>query len=353
VARVLPPVIEAARVFRNQLLRAERTAATQLVNAYGLAYQRLQGDIAALTAAMTELGAPTAGQVARMTLFRSLLASIEREVSRYAILAESEINAGALAAIERGLANSSRLVQLSLPGLDVARLEGIFVRLHPEAVLNMVGFLQESSPLYVNLSKLGPAVAETVKARLLEGIALGYNPRRTAALIRQTAGQGLTWSLNTARTAQLYAYREASRTNYVANSHVVRGWVWFAQLDNRVCLSCVNQHGGEHAADETLADHHSGRCAMVPQTVSYRELGFNVPNDETLRVQRGEAWFTGLSAQEQRERMGPAMWEAWRAGKFDFRDLSQPYTDSVYGEMLREASLKGLLGNQAQAFYRQ
>jgi hypothetical protein len=36
------------------------------------------------------------------------------------------------------------------------------------------------------------------------------------------------------------------------------------------------------------------------------------------------------------------MFEAWKAGKFDFRDLSQRYNDPVYGELLREASLKDL-----------
>jgi hypothetical protein len=45
------------------------------------------------------------------------------------------------------------------------------------------------------------------------------------------------------------------------------------------------------------------------------------------------------------------MFEAWRAGAVGWREMSQRYTDPVYGEMLRAPSLKSLLGNDAKAFY--
>jgi hypothetical protein len=42
--------------------------------------------------------------------------------------------------------------------------------------------------------------------------------------------------------------------------------------------------------------------------------------------------------------MGPGMYEAWQAGEFDFKDLSRKYGDPIYGDMLRQASLKDLVG---------
>ena len=90
---------------------------------------------------------------------------------------------------------------------------------------------------------------------------------------------------------------------------------------------------------------------MVPVTPSWRDLGYDIP-DTNPAVEQGEAWFRRLTAAQQEQRMGPAMYEAWRRGRFRFGELSRPYDDQVYGEMLREASLKDILGPQAKQYYR-
>lgn len=345
------PLLLAAARFRAALLRAERQAAARLVRAYGTAYQRLQGDIEALLAAIAALESPTWGQVQRLSLYRALLAAIEDQVGRYAIIAENEIAQGVEASITAALRDSQRLVAAALPGFDPVRLRAAWATLNPEAVMAMAGFLGDDSPLYVSLRRLGADVAAIVADHLRDGIVLGYNPRKVARLIRDSTGQGLTWSLNTARTANLWAYRTANHASYQANSHVVEGWVWWAELGSgRTCLSCVNMHGSLHPLDEVLNDHHSGRCTPLPQTRSYRELGLDVA-EERPAITTGEAWFRGLPAAEQRAIMGPAMYDAWKAGQFTFADLSAAYTDDVYGPMLREASLKGLLGERAKAYY--
>jgi len=344
MADELPPLLQAVERFRQAVLRQERAAAVRLVRAYGSAYQRLQGDIEALSAVISELQSPTWGQVERLSLYRSLQAQIADEIGRYAVIAENEIGLGAETALAAGLRYSERLVQLSLPGLEPAQLRALWVRLNPDAVLTMAGFLEQNSPLFINLRRLGDDVAALVADKLREGIILGFSPRKVARIIRDASGQGLTWSLNTARTANVWAYRIASHANYRANSHVVTGWTWYAQIgDPRTCLSCVNMHGSEHPLSEVLNDHHSGRCAPIPKTVSYRNLGLDVPDDR-VSVPRGEDWFRGLSAGQQRDMMGMGMWEAWKKGQFEFSELSVAYQNDVYGEMLREASLKGMLG---------
>jgi len=347
-----PPVLESVNHFRAALLREERAAAMRLVRAYGSAYQKLQGDIAALEATIAALPEPTWGQVERLSIYRQLQAQIAEQINRYGVIAENEVQQGTLDSIARALADSEQMVQMSLPGLPAATVRGLLVHLNPDAVLTMMGFLESDSPLYTNLRTLGDSVADLVADKLREGIILGYNPRKVARLIRQATGQGLSWSLNTARTANLWAYRLASHANYQANPHVIKGWVWYAELgDVRTCLSCISQHGSEHTLDEVLNDHHAGRCSPIPRTFTYAELGFNVP-EEPATYQRGEEYFRGLSAQEQRDRMGHAMYSAWKSGAISFSDLSQSYTDPVYGEMLREASLKGILGERATQFYK-
>jgi hypothetical protein len=217
--------------------------------------------------------------------------------------------------------------------------------LNPEAVNSLLGFLADDSPLMTGLrEKLGPAVADQVGQKLFEGIALGYNPRKVAAIIQKELGQGLTWTLRTARTAQLYAYREATRASYLANPEIVKGWEWRSARDNRTCMSCLSLDGTHHKPDERLADHHNGRCSLLPDTVTYRDLGLKVAEPPPVVGDTGEAWFRGQSEAQQRAQMGPGKHDAWKAGKFKFGDLSSlADPDPVYGRMRVETPLKDLL----------
>jgi hypothetical protein len=215
-----------------------------------------------------------------------------------------------------------------------------------------MGFLSPGSALHEGLvNQLGPVTAQAVKDALLEGLALGYNPRKTAAIIRRTLGQSLTWALRTARTAQLWAYRESSRASYIANSDIVTGWIWYAELGPRTCMACIAQHGTEHPLSEPLNDHHNGRCAMIPITKSWASLGF-VGIDERPPIQTGQDWFAGLSAAEQAAMFpSPAMYNAWQAGAIGWGDLVGSHESPVYGSMLQLPSLLGMLGDAAQEYY--
>jgi hypothetical protein len=349
------PVLTAAQRFRAELLAGERDRAVRLVNAYGGVYRRLQDSIQALVDAIDALPDPTPGQVHRLAAYRSLEAQILEQVSRYGGFADLELDAGARQMIQTGLTHWEQLTLLSVPSPLQATLRASFTRLHPDAVETMVGFLGNDSPLHQALTKqLGQAVADAVGERLVASVGLGWNPRRAARVIRDELGQGLNWSLNTSRTAQLWAYREANRAAMVANSQITPGWIWHSAMENgdgRTCMSCIAKHGSHHTADEVLNDHHSGRCVAVPETVSWQSLGLDLP-DNRPQIPAGEDWFRGQTEAQQRQLMGDGMYQAWRDGKFSFQDLSRPYDDAVYGEMLREASLKDLLGENARQYYR-
>ena len=49
--------------------------------------------------------------------------------------------------------------------------------------------------------------------------------------------------------------------------------------------------------------------------------------------------------------MGSAAWLAWKDGALNMRDLVHRYDDRVFGEMLREGSLRGALGDAAREYY--
>lgn len=342
------PVIDAAERVRRDILNREAATTRRLTDAYGRAYQRMQTQIAALEEQLATAGELSRAKAANLATLRSLRNQVIDEVGRFAVFAEQEISLGAATAIERGLEDALALSQAyftTQPSLDA--LSAAWRVLPADQVETMIGFLGPDSPLHTSfVSQLGESVAARMEDALLDGIALGRGPRQIAAIVRRELGQGLTWSLNTVRTAQVWSYREATRASFIANSDIVDGWTWYAQLDNRVCMSCVAKHGSKHPVDEVLNDHHSGRCVALPNLPLAKSLGIKQPE-----IQPGEVWFTGLPQAQQRGLMGPAKFAAWRDGAFAFNQLSQPYDDPVYGDMLREASLIGILGDAARQYY--
>lgn len=348
------PVIEAAERFREQLLRGERAQARRYVEAYSQIVRGLQGQIEALAAELALMEEPTAWKVARLRRWLDLRGQIAREIGRFGAFVDTDLQTLVGQQVALGLQHAEQLTLAGLPEELAAAIRTQWNRLPAEAVLRLMGFLAPGSPLHDALVvQLGEAVADQVGRALLRGVALGWNPRKIASWMARELGQGLTWALRTARTAQLWAYREASRASYVANSDIVEGWIWHAKLgDGRTCMSCIAMHGTVHKPDEVLNDHHNGRCAMVPLTVSWETLGLRGLPDTRPTVQAGRDWFEGLSAAEQQRYMGPAMWRAWQEGKVNWDDLSKEHEDAVYGLMRVMPSLKELLGDDARQFYR-
>ncbi len=270
------PILDLAAQFRMQALQRERVAATQLVRAYGQVYRNLDPQIRALEEALRGLENPRPVDIQRLASLRVLKEQTIEQVNRYAAYADTTIAGEVQANIAVGLRDSEALVQahfdpawLQENGLvlntDVQRaIRASWVRVPSEAVETMVGMTQPDSPLRQALvHNLGDVVAQQMVDALVTGIATGKNPR---VIAREAMGAGLNYSLTTARTAQLWAYREASRANYQANRDIVSGWKWSASLDSRTCPSCLSLHGSLHAADETLNGHHN--CVVGGTKVS-------------------------------------------------------------------------------------
>ncbi len=325
----LSELLRQALRFRQRVMANDAAAIKRLIEAYVAIGARLKDKIDALVA---EIGAlnPTQGQLVRMVRYKSLLEQIGKELSDYQVLLQFEVNQAIDFGVGAGSEHAKRLVELVA---RQARIQVSFHNLPKEALIQVLGLLDESGPLYRRLQQLAPQTVESVAKKIAEGVGLGYNPRKIARLINNELGQGLTTAMRTTRTAQLYAYREATRANYIANSDIVRGWYWSAQLDDRTCMSCIAQHGTFHPLNEPLNDHYNGRCAPLPAVLT-------LPNPIE---QSGEQWFKQQSEEVQKRMMGDARWEAWKAGKFSFDKLSGQHEDTVYGQMRVERSLSELL----------
>lgn len=106
-------------------------------------------------------------------------------------------------------------------------------------------------------------------------------------------------------------------------------------------MSCVALHGQILPIDARIDDHHMGRCTSITKV-----RGLDAPT-----VESGPDWFTAQSEDTQRQMMGDARFEAWKSGAIQWGDFPKAYTDDLFGRMIGEASLRGMLGSGAKAYY--
>lgn len=338
------PLISALAKYRREMDALDAQALERIFNAYQSAFNRIKPMVEALTEKAAGLGVLTEAQMYRLDRYKALQAQIESELAKFSAFLDVEIDQSTRANLLLGEEHALGLMRLVSGGREFLRVE--FDKLPKPAVETLLGFLSPDSPLQKRINELAPYHADKIGQELVNAIIQGWNPYKTSREIapllemsrkalEQSMGNALSDALRMARTAQLWTYREASRANYIANSDVLSGWIWYAELDADVCMSCVAQHGTFHTFDETLDDHYNGRCAMIP-VVS----GIEPPN-----IEAGAAWFAKQPEATQRAMMGGEKHAAWQAGKFEFPALSKQKPDPTYGTMHFEASLKDLIGD--------
>lgn len=345
-----PTAIDAANRFREQLATQEAASAERMATVYARIYANLQRDAASLAEEIALIDQPSRAKILKLARTQQLLEQVKIQVGRFGGVVEGELTVIQDAAVRQGIDDALALMTASLPPDLPPQLQralvGSFTRLPVDAIEAATGMMAEDSPLRQRLQdKFGKWTAEQVERHLVDGIAAGMNPRRIAALLennlQEGLGSGLTSALSTIRTAQIKSYQTANFATYRANSDVVKGWVWHAELGPRTCLSCIAMHGTIHSLDEVMNDHHNGRCMAIPQTITYADLGLDIP-DVVTPTESGESWFNRQPESAQREMMGPKLFESWQKNRFEFSQLSQRYNDPVYGELLRQTPLSDL-----------
>lgn len=333
------PVLTAAARYRAALLANEDVATRRMITAYGSAYQRLGAQIQALRESLD--GEPMSqGRAIRLAQLQALREQVAAEIGRFGIVADAELTQSSRQAIELGIDHSTGLVAAYFRSAEARRaLTASFTQVAAPQVETLAGFLAEDSPLRQGLTaQLGATVAQRMSDAMVENLVLGFNPNRTAGLVRRELGVGLAWAINTTRTANLWAYREATRANYAANPRIVSGWIWYATLDGRVCGNCLSQHGSRHPLGETLNGHHQCRCAMLPILPMAANLGISEPE-----IEPGETWFRRQDETLQRDILGPGMLAAYKAGDVTFDQFKgHTYEHPAYGTMQRMPSMTQL-----------
>lgn len=186
---------------------------------------------------------------------------------------------------------------------------------------------------------LAPAAYETMRRELITGVVIGANPNVTAKkMVRRTESRfngGLARAINISRTETIDAHRAAAALGQSAHTDVLVGWIWLAHLSPRTCPSCIAMNGTLHPLDEPgPLDHQQGRCARLPKTRSWEDLGIRLPEPAGVQVPNSREWFSGLSSGEQRSILGEAGYDAWRRGTFPMENWAERRTSTAWRDSL-------------------
>lgn len=322
----MPDVIDLADRYRKALLARDAAALGRIIEAYRQIYQRLEPQIKLLQIEI-DAGRVTPANRAKLARYHSLMANIYAELERFQSYIDVTLSQEVRFAVRQGIADASGLMGAAASGANIT-----FRTLDPEAVEMLLGFLDRKGMLFTRLENLAGNNWVLAEQALIDGLAAGTGVRATAGILK-ALGAPLNDALRMVRTAQLWAYREATRAEYIANGNIVSGWVWNSALDPRTCMSCIALHGSIHPLSEPLRDHYNGRCTMVPLLT-----GMSNPVSET-----GESWFGNQDETTQRSMMGPGKFKLYKSGGLkEFTRLSKLSTDDVYGTMFVETPLKEL-----------
>lgn len=222
--------------------------------------------------------------------------------------------------IRETLDGHSRIVGSQLP-------DGIDPRLDRPNQATLDAIVRRASGDIVSLTRpLSTQANLAMRASLIRGVAVGSNPRKVAAdMLSRVEGDfngGRNRALVIARTELLDAHRTAGLVTDRANAATLGGWEWVSALDRRTCPACWGMHGTRHELTEPgPLDHQQGRCARVPVTKSWRDLGFDIPEPPSL-LPDARTRFGQLSRDDQLAVMGPKRLAALDSGKLSWDDLA-------------------------------
>lgn len=287
--------------FKQQVEAQELRDLLQLTQAY-------QGTLEALLPEALSFAESVQGQdlepkdIIKLARYQSLLQQMQDAYGNLTGQALGQGHAQQTTLTQLGVEHALRLIEQAHLDAGVVADLSAFNQVPTQALQTLVG-TTTGGPLYDLLNENGSAGYQQAAQVLQQGLALGLHPRAIAKQLQQAFGSNLDRALRIVRTETLRAYREASRQAYLANRHIVRGYVRLAAKNERTCIACLVKDGTFYSLDTPLDEHPNGRCALVPVTRYYQPQAVN-----------GAQWFAQQPEGVQAAMLGPAKFEAWANG---------------------------------------
>jgi SPP1 gp7 family putative phage head morphogenesis protein len=326
-----PLVVQLANQYRLDLIARNEVQMDEMRARWQQVEEALFEQIELLVESLAERNGerPTRSQLYQMERYQALLAQLELEMARYQQEMVSLIDQQQALYAKYGAEDALALLRISTEGAGVSLS---FNRLNPAAVENVVALARAGNPLAELLEAAYPASANKMTEALIEGVALGWNPRETARAMAEGLTKGRDHILLVARDQQLRAYRMASQQQYRASGVVTR-YRRLAAKQARTCAACLALDGKEYLVGDLMELHPQDRCTMIPV----------VEGMPAIQWESGEAWFNRQDEATQRDILGKEYWQAWSEGKFEFSQLATIKENTIWGPNVQVTPLKHLL----------
>ena len=277
------------------------------------------------------------GKLFQLGRLQNLLVQAQSETAKYAATSAEFIAGKQAESIALGVRDASSVL--------TGAIGGQFDKLSAPAIEAMIaataGTGADGAPLRKLLfermvrspdGNVLPGVQDRLIRTLTNGIAQGWNAKKTAKLIRNDLAEGLNKALVIARSETMRAYRTGAAEQYT-RSGAVKGVVRMCAHTPLTCLACLADEGQTvYPADKPLPDHPNGRCTPIPWIKGMEKPGF----------EKGEAYVKSLSEPEQRALMGRGRFEAWKEGKVSFGDFATRTEHAVWGGGLQVTRIADL-----------
>lgn len=315
--------------FTELLFNADEAATKAMVSGFDTAHAGYEKRISDLMDDLIEYP-DQPSKVFQLERFKKLDAELKVSAQKYGMFAEHQVYHGQASAAH--IANEMAEKTTIGAAIDSGMLGSIadYSKFPDRAFTDMVGRLHDGSPLSDLFSKFGQVASDNLKQSLVEGITQGLNTDVLGAKLAKSLGITKHRAVAISRTSILSSYREGARRSFMANSRIIRGWVWQSSRDKRTCMACVMRDGTVYPLNVRMPAHVSCRCRQRPVLRN----GMNVRNGT------GEEWFKKQPKEVQVEMMGPKAYEKWQKGEFDLKDMAGYKVDPRWGASSSRRSLK-------------
>lgn len=295
----------------------------QIVEAWAGAWEQVRGE---LETSLLELAAENTGgtvsypKLVRHRRLQAALAHMGEALDRIAKETGALTSQQAQTVAQNSTTATVAMARAGLTGSTRAELRENLTTADPAQILAMARRTTEQ--ITARTKHLAAEAQAAIRRTMLKGIVVGDNPRKAARdayrNIEDQWNGGLARAETIARTEMLDAHRRAAQEAEQANKDVLDSWEWVAHLgDKRICRACLSMHGTRHAIDSPgPLGHPNCRCARVPVTKTWEELGFAGMREARTATPDAEAWFENLPEANQVAILGKSGLVAYREGRF-------------------------------------
>lgn len=317
----MPPLaIDVMEAHRAALLRADDAAMRAMAQRWLQIEQALQAQLDALILEILQQGGGplTMWQLVRLRRYQTLMEQLNIQAAQFVDYVTQDITTRQRTAGMEAIDQSS--LAISAAAAD-AGIQLQFDRLPVSNVERMVGLAGDGSPLRSILQSASTTGADALAQQLIQGVALGLNPREIARrAMRQGLATSFTRMVTIARTEVLRVARQTTLENY-RHSKAVRAYRRVASKSQRTCIACLALDGEIYPLATPFEEHVNGRCVPVPVLIRGTPLAY----------ENGKEWFARQPEATQRQMMGPGRWDLWQSGDVTWNDLVRIHEDETWG----------------------